>query len=238
MSSAVRRIPYGADVAVRKRQDLERAQKEQAASRGLAASQIGSGGILKVDGSLQVTGSITVPGTLASAGAVTAGTTVTAGTDVNAGGNVVAPNGTLVSVYARNHQVATGYVSAWIDISGNVLATASARKFKRDISDFSRSAWRRIQPVIYRLRSAWILADMEGRDTDTVPFEIGVIADDLLEDYPELVVLDAKGEPWSFHYERLAVVAIDAAQQLAEENDELRGELQALAERVAKLEQS
>jgi len=95
MSSAVRRIPYGADVAVRKRQDLERAQKEQAASRGLAASQIGSGGLLKVDGSLQVTGSITVPGTLSSAGAVSAGTTVTAGTDVTAAGNLNGVNSNL-----------------------------------------------------------------------------------------------------------------------------------------------
>jgi hypothetical protein len=229
--------------------------KEQAAARSLESSSIGKGGLRVKDGGsiiVEAGGDISLDDGDFNATNITAASTVSgatvSGSTVVTSGNVVAASGTLVSLYARNHQVATGYVSAWIDVNGNVLATASARKFKRDFSPYKGNGrWRGIRGTIYRLRAAWILADIEGRDKSTVPYELGVIADDMVADYPELVVFDKKGEPWSFHYERLSVVAIDAVQEVdglltAEieerrtENDALRAELAALTARVAALE--
>jgi hypothetical protein len=205
--------------------------------QGLAANLQAQINALLASSSIS-TGSVTASGaisggTISSGAGITAAGAVGAGGDVSAGGNVVAPNGTLVSTYARTHQVVTGYVSAWLDSAGNLLASASSKRFKRDITPYRRDAWRQIRPVLYRLRSAWILADLRGNTSD-VPYEIGVLAEDMVKDFPELVAYDDKGKPWSFHYERLGVVAIDGLQQLDGEVQDLRAqvaELRALINR-------
>jgi hypothetical protein len=207
--------------------DIKGANRNASYSLAVGVGGITDAGTLTVTGATTLTGAVTlmggVTGPMAATGALTgASLTVTgdvASVNVNASGNFVAPNGTLVSTYARTHQVVTGYVSAWLD-----SATASSRRFKRDISPYRRDAWRRIKPVLYRLRSAWIVADIRGNTSD-VPYEIGVLAEDMVKDFPELVVYDDKGKPWSFHYERLGVVAIDGLQQLDGEVQDLRAEV-------------
>lgn len=106
--------------------DLQRQISENAASRSLAASSIGTGGTLTVDGSeivngsLTVNGTITTPGTLNSAGAINAGTSMSAGTTINAGGNI--HGGGLIS---DGGITAGGSISAAGDVSSaNVIASA------------------------------------------------------------------------------------------------------------------
>jgi hypothetical protein len=120
-------MPPAADDQVRKQRDLERQARENASARGLAASQIGSGGLLVTDGgsiTIEGTGSLNVgAGALNSAGAISAGTTIAAGTDITAGGKVTATGevkgGTVTS---------TGDVAAAGAVSGaslSVTGTAS-----------------------------------------------------------------------------------------------------------------
>lgn len=76
-------FPAGEDYLVRRLKDLERQVSENASARSLAASQIGSGGLLiNGGGSLTIsgTGSLNVgSGALNSAGSIAAGTTISAG---------------------------------------------------------------------------------------------------------------------------------------------------------------
>lgn len=250
------RAELGPDHELAKRlSNLESAVAKLSTQDKLQNSSIGINGLTVTGGSIvitgggslviQGTGTITVPGGLTSAGSITAATTLNSGSDANIGGNVnvtgavIAPNNTLISTYARNHQVVTGYVSAWLDSSGNLLATASSERFKRDIQDYGGGDWRALRSIRYRLRAAWILADIRGDDLATVPYEIGILAEEALAaGYPELVVFDDKGKPWSFHYERLAVIAISAAQEndkeiaaLRKENGEILARLEALESR-------
>jgi hypothetical protein len=85
-------FPAGPDYLVRRIKDLERRVSENASARSLAASQIGSGGLLiNEGGSLTISGggSLNVAGgALSSAGSISAGTTITAGTTINAGGRI------------------------------------------------------------------------------------------------------------------------------------------------------
>jgi len=153
---------------------------------------------------------------------------VTAGTYVSAGTNFTASNGTLVSPYARSHSVVTSYVAAYIDGSGNFLSTPSSLRMKRDIrtATWTREQRDKIRSVFYRLRAAYILADMQGQDTNTVETLPGVIGEELLEaGLPEFVVLDSRGRVFTVRYELLALVAIDGLQQVEAQMDALRADV-------------
>lgn len=207
----MRRIPYTGDAAVRKRQDLERQQKEQAASRGLAASQIGTGGTLKVDGSLQVTGSITVPGTLSSAGAVTAGTTVTAGTDLQVGGIIRSPTTYTNSITSSFRNV---FVTS---VDGSFGFNLSSRKFKQDIETARVSAADvlKLRLVTFRYIAA------VAKYGESAALEHGFIAEEVeAAGLGWLVDYDEDGEPLTlkFHLISMAmlVVAQDQERRLAE----------------------
>ena len=218
----------------------------------LQNASIGAGGLLVYGGgSITITGTGTLnvaSGGLNSAGSIVAGTTVTAGTtlnsvgDTNVGGNanvtgtVNVPNSTVVSAYARAHSVSTAYVACYINSDGSFLSTISARRFKREIRPhtWTPDQWRAVEMVSYQLRHAWILADMRGDDPATVERLVGVIGEQLLKaGLPELVVLDAKGRVFTVRYEWIGLVALDAAQQLASQIEDLRGEMAELRKLVA-----
>jgi hypothetical protein len=154
-------------------------------------------------------------------------------------GNITAPNGTLISLYARNHSVVTGYVALYVDINGNVLATPSRRALKRDIetATWTPEQWRGIRVAFYQLRSAYILADMQGQDPKTLQRLVGVIGEELLAlGLDEFVVLDKRGHVFTVHYELMGLVAIDAAQQLAVRADQADARADAMEKRLAALE--
>lgn len=151
----------------------------------------------------QIDSKIANPGTIAPA-------------DVNASGQITSgPSSTFVSTYARNNSVVTSYVAAYIQSDGKFLATPSSVTRKRDITTYDGGDWRAIRTVLYRLRARYILDLMNDGDGSSVPFEVGVIAEELVAaGFPELVVFNASGRPQTVHYERIGVVAIAAAQEL------------------------
>lgn len=166
---------------------------------------------------------------VASPGDISPGN-VNASGSISTAGSVTANNSTFISTYARNNQVTTNYVTAYINSDGKFLATASSKRFKREIESYDGGDWRRIRAVTYKLRSAWILDNIAGGDGSAVESELGVIAEELVAaGYPELVVFDSRGKPWSVHYERIGIIAISAAQELDQTISDL-------AERVTALE--
>ena len=209
----------------------------QNASIGAGGLRITAGGSLTVDGDATFNGSLTVPaGSLNTGGNLSAGGSITAGTSLNgaslsvsgaasagsltvgsvtiSGGNITANSGTLYSLYAYNNPVVTSYLAAYINNDGRFGATPSALRFKQDIAtrDYSIEELLAIEVVNYRLIESVAL------NGDLAAVEVGVIAEQLLAaGLPEFVVFHPEThEPWTVHYERLALVAISATQKLVE----------------------
>ncbi|HVP09684.1 MAG TPA: tail fiber domain-containing protein [Phycisphaerae bacterium] len=84
------------------------------------------------------------------------------------------------------------------DANGKLWKQSSSRRYKTDIRDLSpqTDAVLDLQPVAFRWQTT-------GND------EIGLIAEDVAETLPELVVYDAKGQPDAVKYDKLALYLLD-----------------------------
>ena len=246
--SSVARIRYGSDAPVRKRQDLERAQKEQASARSLDRSQIGSGGTLKVDGTLEVDGDLVVPaGSLTSpGGSMSAGVDVVAGRDVNATRDVNA--GRNLNASGSAHVSGTLTADAGISSSGvqaNDLSAAgggskivyinntskqmgfltSSRRFKQDISRATGDIekLRAIHVYLFRYREAVAL------HPDDAVVWIGAMAEDLhAAGYTQLVEYDDEGNPFGLQMQLMWVIPHLFAEALDERVSSLEDRIAAL----------
>lgn len=150
---------------------------------------------------------------------------VTAGGAGVFGGDITSTGGTLWSLYAYNNPVVTSYLAAYINNDGRFGATPSALRFKQDVS-----------PRVYTLEDVMLFQIVNYRLIESVKLngelaahEVGVIGDWLLEaGFPEFVVTNpSTGEVITVHYERLALVAIGALQEVKGRLDGLDARLEA-----------
>lgn len=142
---------------------------------------------------------------------------------INTGGGTI--TGTL---YMPNLAPAgSGYVAMYRNSDGRVSISPSSARFKKDIKPrpYTVEQLQAIRVVDYRLR-----AEVYG--SGDAPVDVGVIAEELIDaGLGEFVAYDNDGEPLTVHYERLALVAIGALQELATEVDLLAQRLEALENR-------
>lgn len=125
--------------------------------------------------------------------------------------------------------VTAGYVAAYINNDGRVGKSPSARRFKKEIRDHGYSV---LQALSIRLRTYRLRADVYGEGWEDAPIEVGVVAEELIEaGLSEFVHFDENGEPETVHYERLALVAIGALQDMAGTVAQLAARLDALEQR-------
>jgi hypothetical protein len=126
MVNAGDEFPAGEDYIVRRIKDLERRVSENASARSLAASQIGSGGLLiNSGGSLTIAGggSLNVgSGALNSAGSISAGTTISAGgaitgASLGVGGGAIAGGAITGASVAVTGAASSATVSATGDVT-------------------------------------------------------------------------------------------------------------------------
>ncbi|WP_449408364.1 tail fiber domain-containing protein [Microbacterium maritypicum] len=125
--------------------------------------------------------------------------------------------------------VTSGFVAMYRNGDGRVGISPSARRFKRDIKDhpYTIEQLRAIRVVSYRLK-----AGVYGEGWEDQPGDVGVIAEELIDaGLSEFVVFDDEGAPLSVHYERLALVAIGAVQELVDAHDALEARVLALEAR-------
>lgn len=94
--------------------------------------------------------------------------------------------------------------------SSNVLGTTtSSRRFKHNIEDMGDSSDR-----LMKLRPVTFLYNKEIEDaTDEMKF--GLIAEEVLEIFPELAYLNAKGEPESVRYNDMPAILLNELQKLS-----------------------
>jgi Chaperone of endosialidase len=110
---------------------------------------------------------------------------------------------------------------------------ASTRRAKTQIADIGERSQgvQRLRPVSFHYR-----AQPDG------PLQYGLIAEELAEVYPELVVRDAEGAPETVRYHLLPALLLSELQRQAAEKDRQLAELAAtvaeLAARLARLERA
>jgi hypothetical protein len=111
--------------------------------------------------------------------------------------------------------------------AGQLGTISSSRRFKEDIRDMDNATERLmdLRPVLFRFK---------GREG---PDEYGLIAEEVAEVFPDLVVYDSEGKPETVRYHLLSTMLLNELHKEHERVDGLVSELAALTERLAAVEQ-
>jgi hypothetical protein len=122
-------------------------------------------------------------------------------------------------------------VAVLIDGGGQLGTVSSSREVKQDIREIGELSRRllALRPVAFRYRQH------AKTDPDT-PLQFGLIAEEVAEVFPELVVRDGEGKPETVRYHLLAALLLNELQREHQINDSQHAELVALRNRVAALE--
>ena len=114
-------------------------------------------------------------------------------------------------------------VNVMIDSAGQLGTISSSRRFKDDIHDMADASERLLdlRPVLFRYKEAFV----NGEN----PIQYGLIAEEVAEVFPDLVVYDEEGKPFTVKYHLLSTMLLNELQ-------EQQAELDALASRMEKLE--
>jgi len=127
-----------------------------------------------------------------------------------------------------------------IDAAGQLGTFSSSRSVKKDIRDMGDATDRLLdlRPVTFRYKQQQTLPD--GRE---VPPEYGLIAEEVAEVFPDLVVYDEKGQPFTVKYHEMAPMLLNEMKKEHRANLEQQRtieaqqqEIAALASRLAQLE--
>jgi hypothetical protein len=112
-----------------------------------------------------------------------------------------------------------------VDVSATDLINTSSRRYKKDIRDFSdTSNFSKIRPVFYR-----------RKDTDKA--EIGFIAEEMFEQYPELVHFNKEGEIDGIDYGKISAILTSKVQQQDAIIEHQTSEIEDLRSRLSLLEE-
>jgi hypothetical protein len=88
----------------------------------------------------------------------------------------------------------------------------SSRRFKTDIEDLDLDT-----SLIYHLRPVSFRWNVDGQDQQ----DVGLIAEEVNDLYPEFVPKDADGLPYSVSYDKLVLVYLNEIRKLREDVDYL-----------------
>lgn len=118
-----------------------------------------------------------------------------------------------------------------VSSSDQIGVSSSSRRFKEEIEALENVAERLLdlEPVSFRYRPELVAG---GGDP-----EVGLIAEEVAEVFPELVTRDEAGEPFGVRYELLSVLLLDELQRQHELDEAQRRELEALQKRLSALEE-
>ena len=121
-------------------------------------------------------------------------------------------------------------VTVMIDGQGQLGTVNSSRRFKEDIRDMGEasSGLMQLRPVTYR----YIQAHADG----SKPIDYGLIAEEVAEVYPDLVVKTADGQVETVQYHKVNAMLLNEVQKQYRENQAQQREIDALKARLAVLE--
>jgi hypothetical protein len=118
----------------------------------------------------------------------------------------------------------------FIDSAGQLGTISSSRRFKEEIQDMGEASrgLMRLRPVSFRYK--------KGDAAGARPLEYGLIAEEVAEVYPDLVVYAATGEARAVQYHKVNVLLLHEVQQQHRKIEEQSGEVKALKARLETLE--
>lgn len=125
-------------------------------------------------------------------------------------------------------------IPVMIDSAGQLGTISSSRRYKEDIRDMGDASLRlhQLRPVTFRYSKAY--AD------GSKPVQVGLIAEEVAETFPELVVVNSKGQPETVKYQDLTPLLLNEVQKERKRGDELHQALdtqrQLIAELLARIE--
>jgi hypothetical protein len=130
--------------------------------------------------------------------------------------------------------VTTGVADAipvMIDSVGQLGTISSSCRFKEDIRDMGDATERLmdLRAVLFRYK--------ERNEDGDGPIEFGLIAEEVAEVFPELVVYDDEGRPETIKYHLLGTMLLNELQKEHQRNDAQQAEIAALSQRLALVEQ-
>ena len=115
----------------------------------------------------------------------------------------------------------------FVNSDGQLGTVSSSRRVKEDIRDMGGTTSRllELRPVIFRYKQ-----EVQSGER---PLEYGLIAEEVAEIFPELVVYDEEGQPFTVKYHVLSSMLLNELQKHASEKD---AEIAGLRSRQADME--
>ena len=116
-------------------------------------------------------------------------------------------------------------------IAGVQVVAPSSRRFKKDIHDMDQasSALMRLRPVTFRYKKAYANGER--------PVQYGLIAEEVDEVYPELVVKNEEGQVQTVQYHKLNSMLLNEVQKQHRQIEDQQVVIADLVERLDRLEQ-
>ncbi|MBP7777934.1 MAG: tail fiber domain-containing protein [Acidobacteria bacterium] len=121
-------------------------------------------------------------------------------------------------------------VNVVIDSQGQLGTISSSRRFKTDIQDMAEASSRLmlLRPVTYRYKQSYADGSM--------PIDYGLIAEEVAEIYPDIVVRNADGEIETVQYHKVNAMLLNEVQKQYRDNQAQQREIDELRARLATLE--
>jgi hypothetical protein len=153
------------------------------------------------------------------------------GTSSESGVIRIGTSGDQTSFYAQGIDgvtVSSG-VPVYINSSGQLGTVNSSIRFKEDVHDMSTASdgLMRLRPVTYRYKQPY--AD------GTKPIDYGLIAEEVAQVYPDLVVRSADGQIQTVQYQKLTPMLLNEAQKQRRLLEEQEAKIQQLEKQLAAL---
>ena len=121
-------------------------------------------------------------------------------------------------------------VTVMVDSAGQLGTVSSSRRYKEEIRDMERVSdpLLDLRPVTFRYKRAFAAGDK--------PIQFGLVAEEVAEVFPELVVYDQQGRPESVKYHLLSVLLLNELQEERREGVERDRRLADLEQRLNRLQ--
>jgi len=118
----------------------------------------------------------------------------------------------------------TDGVSVLIDSAGQLGTVSSSRRYKEDIEEMAGASdgLLSLRPVTFRYKKAFV--------DDDKPIQYGLIAEEVAEIFPDLVVYNEDGEPETVKYHLLATLLLNEFQKLEQVTADQEAQLVSLVE--------
>ena len=128
--------------------------------------------------------------------------------------------------------VTTGFadaVSVVIDSNGQLGTVSSSIRYKEDINDMGEASGRllELKPVTFRYK--------DTRANGEKPLEYGLIAEEVAEVFPDLVVFNSNGQPETVKYRLLSSLLLNELQRQHQQLDGQVAEIRELKEQLTEL---